>query len=128
MGAFSNFIENKILDHVLRNTTYTPAATVYVALYTSDPTEADVGVEVAGNSYARTAVTFGAAASGSVNNSSDVAFPAATGAWGTITHFGIRDASTLGNMLFYGALTSSKVVANGDTFRFVAGSLVVTVD
>ena len=132
MGAFSNYLENKVLDHTLRNTTYTPASTLYLALYTTDPTEANSGTEVSGGSYARQSLTpstaFGAASGGSVNNASDITFTVATGSWGTVTHFGICDASSGGNLLYYGALTASKTVGNGDTFRFPSGSLVVTLD
>ena len=68
----SNFLENEILDHVLRNSSYTPPSTVYAALFTSNPDEDGSGTEVTGGSYARQAVTFGAASGGSVTNSSAV--------------------------------------------------------
>jgi hypothetical protein len=127
--SVSDFAENKILDHVLRNTTYTPAGTVYVALFTSDPTDtAGGGTEVTGGAYARTAVTFGAAASGAVANSGAVNFPTATADWGTVTHVALMDAASAGNKLWSGALTVSRNVTNGTAFSFAIGDLTVSLD
>lgn len=126
MSAASNYLENKIIDHVLRNTSYTSPTTVYVALYTTDPTDANSGTEVSGGSYARQAITFSSPTDGVTSNSADVTFPTATGSWGTVTHFGILDASTAGNLLIHGALTASKTVASGDVFKFLATNLSVT--
>ena len=64
MAEMSNFLENALINATLRNTTYTSVATIYVALYTSDPTDADTGTEVTGGSYARTSVTFAAPSNG----------------------------------------------------------------
>lgn len=93
VNAKSNYLENKFLDHVLRNTAYTPPAAVYAALYLTDPTEEDKGQEVKGGSYTRKAITFGSASGGQVSNSADVTFPTATADWGNITHMAIKDAS-----------------------------------
>ena len=128
MAEFSDYMENKIIDHMLRNQAYTPPATVYVALYTSDPTDADTGTEVSGGSYARQSFTLTAASGGASSNSADITFPQATADWGTITHVGIRDALTGGNLLMHSALDASKTVNNGDTFKINAGDLDVTVD
>lgn len=125
MSQMSTYLENALLNHVLRNTPLTSPATVYAALYTSDPTGADSGTEVSGGSYARQAITFGAPSGGSCSNSADVTFPVATGSWGTVTHVGIRDASTGGNLLYVGALTVSQAVASGNQFKFPSGQLVV---
>ena len=120
MGSISNYLEDKYLDHVF-NVAYTPAATVYVALATADPTDAGTGAsmsEVANtNGYARTAITFGAAASRRVVQSGAVTFPQATGSWGTITHWAIVDSAThgAGNMLAHGAFTASFAPVNGNT-------------
>ena len=124
-AVISNYLENKIIDHVLRNTAYTtPGAQVWVALYTTDPTEADTGTEVTGGSYARVQVTaWDAPAARATANTNAIAFPQATVAWGTVTHVGIRDASAAGNLLFYGALTASKVVGVGGNFSITAGDL-----
>jgi hypothetical protein len=126
MAEFSNFLENALINAVLRNTTYTSPATVYVSLYTSDPTDAGTGTEVSGGSYARTAVTFGAPSNGVSTNSADVTFPVATASWGTITHMGLHDASTSGNLLFHSPLDTSKTIDSGDIFKFSSGNISVT--
>ena len=104
MAELSNYLENALINVTLRATSYTAPTTVYVALYTSDPTDADTGTECSGTSYARQAVTFGAPSNGATTNSAAVEFPQAGGSWGTITHIGIRDASTAGNLLYHTAL------------------------
>ena len=126
MAEFSNFLENALINAVLRNTTYTSPATVYVSLYTSDPTDADSGTEVSGGSYARTAVTMGAPSNGVSTNSADVTFPTATASWGTVTHIGIHDASTSGNLLFHTPLDTAKTIDSGDIFKITTGNLSVT--
>jgi hypothetical protein len=126
MSEFSNYLENALINAVLRNTTYTSPAVVYVALYTTDPTDADTGTEVSGNAYARQSVSFSAPSNGVTSNSAAVEFPQATGAWGTVAYIGLRDAATNGNLLFHTALDASKTIATGDVFRIAAGSLSVT--
>ena len=126
MAEFSNFLENALINATLRATTYTSPATVYVSLYTSDPTDADTGTEVSGGSYARTAVTMGAPSNGVSTNSADVTFPTATAGWGTVTHIGIHDASTSGNLLFHTPLDTSKTIDTGDIFKITTGNLSVT--
>lgn len=126
MAELSDFLENELIDHILRNLTWTPPATVYVALYTTDPTDADSGTEVTGGAYARQTVAFGAPTDGATDNSSDVTFPTATANWGTVTHVGLRTAVTAGDLLFHSPLTASKVVNNGDTFKINAGDLDVS--
>ena len=126
MAEFSNYLENALINAVLRNTTYTSPATVYVSLYTTDPTDADTGTEVSGGSYARTAVTFGVPSNGVSTNSADVTFPTATAGWGTVTHIGIHDASTSGNLLFHTVLDVSKTIDSGDIFKITTGNLSVT--
>ena len=126
MAEMSNYLENAVIDAVLRNTSYTSPATVYVALYTSDPTDADTGTEVSGGSYARTAVTFGAPSNGVTTNSASVTFPTATASWGTVSYIGLRDASTSGNLLFHTALDEAKTVGTGDIFTISSGNLSVT--
>jgi hypothetical protein len=126
MAEMSNYLENALINVTLRATSYTAPTTVYVALYTNDPTDADTGTEVSGTAYARQSVTFGAPSNGATTNSAAVEFPQAGGAWGTITHIGIRDASTAGNLLYHTALDASKTIATGDVFRIASGSLSVT--
>lgn len=126
MDAKSNYLENALLNHVLRNTALTSPTTVYVALFTVAPTDTGGGTEVSGGSYARQAVTFGAPVSGTVANSGAVTFPTATANWGTIVAIGIFDALTVGNLLYYGNLTTSKVVDNGDQISFANGAITVS--
>ena len=126
MAEFSNFLENAIINAVLRNTSYTSPTTVYVGLFTNDPTDADTGTEVSGGSYARVSVTFGAPSNGVSTNSADVTFPTATSSFGTVTHIGIHDASTGGNLLFYTDLSVSKTIDTGDIFKITTGNLSVT--
>ena len=126
MAEISNYLENALINVTLRATSYTAPTTVYVALYTTDPTDADTGTECSGTAYARQSVTFAAPSNGVTTNSAAVEFPQAGGAWGTITHIGIRDASTAGNLLYHTALDASKTIATGDVFRIASGSLSVT--
>ena len=130
MSALSNYLEGKILDLTLRGQAFTPPATVHVALFSTDPTDAGSGTEISGNAYARAAVStsggFSAPSGGASNNLADITFPAATGTWGTITHVAIFDASSGGNLLYHGALQTPKIVNAGDTLRLPAGDLIVT--
>jgi len=126
MAEMSNFLENALINATLRNTTYTSVATVYVSLWTSDPTDAGSGTEVTGGSYARTAVTFGAPSNGATTNSADVTFPTATASWGTVGWIGINDASTSGNLLYHTALDTAKTIDSGDIFKISTGNLSVT--
>lgn len=126
MAAMSNYLENALLNAVLRNTSYTSPSTVFVALYTDNPGEGGTGTEVSGGSYARVAGTFGAPSDGVSVNSSAIEFAQATGSWGTVSHMALYDAITSGNMLFYGSLTTSKAIESGDIFKFASGQLSVT--
>ena len=126
MAEMSNFLENALINATLRNTTYTSVATVYVSLWTSDPTDAGSGTEVSGGSYARTAVTFGAPSNGASLNSADVTFPTATASWGTVGWIGINDAETSGNLLYHTALDTAKAIDSGDIFKISTGNLSVT--
>jgi hypothetical protein len=126
MSEMSNYLENALINGTLRATSYTAPTTIYVALYTSDPTDADAGTEVTGGSYARTAVTFAAPSNGVSTNSADVTFPTCTAGWGTVTHIGLRDASTAGNLLYHTPLDTSKTIDSGDIFKISTGNLSVT--
>ena len=126
MSAKSNYLENKILDYILRDTADWAPSAVYLALHTANPDEDGSGTAVSGNGYSRQAVTFAAASSGSSASNSVEEFTASGGAFGTVTHFGIWDASSSGNLLYYGALTASKVIADGDTLRFASGAITIT--
>lgn len=136
MAAKSNYLESALLNHVLRNTAYTSPTTVYVGLLTAVPTDDSVaGTEVSGNAYARQAATFSApAASGGTGsprrcqNFETITFPVATPAgWGTITGFGIYDASSAGNLLYWADITD-KTINAGDTAQFAANSISVQED
>lgn len=126
MSEFSNYLENAIINATLRNTAYTSPSAVYVALFTSDPTDAGSGTEVSGNAYARKQATFSSPSNGVTSNSADITFDQATGNWGTVSHLGIFDASSSGNLLYHTALTSSKTIETGDIFKIATSSLVVT--
>jgi hypothetical protein len=126
MAEMSNFLENALINATLRATTYTSVATVYVSLWTSDPTDAGSGTEVSGGSYARTAVTFGAPSNGVTTNSADVTFPTATASWGTVGWIGINDAATSGNLLYHSPLDTAKTIDSGDIFKISTGNLSVT--
>jgi hypothetical protein len=128
MAEFSNYLENKVLDHVLRNVSYSSPTTVYVGLFTSDPTDAGSGTECTGSAYARQTLSVTTASGGIVTSSADVTFPQATGAWGTITHLGLLDALTSGNLLMHTPLTTSKSIDNGDILKISSGNLTVTLD
>jgi hypothetical protein len=128
MAAISDFLENALINATLRNTTYTSPTDVYVGLFTTDPTDDGSGTEVSGGSYARTVATFAAPSDGSSSTNADVQFPQATGVWGTVTHFGIFDASTAGNLLYHGVLTASKTIETGDVFKIASGNLTVTLE
>ncbi len=122
----SNYLENALINATLRATTFTSPTTVYVGLYTSDPTDANSGTEVSGGSYARKSATFGAPSNGVSTTSADITFDQATGSWGTVTHIGILDALTSGNLLYHTALDVSKTIDTGDIFKIASGNLTVT--
>ena len=126
MAAISDFLENELIDHVLRNAAYTSPVTVYLALFTDDPTDADTGTEVSGGSYARQSVAFDAPTNGTTQNSATITFPTATADWGLITHAGIYDAVSVGNLLFHAKLALSQQVLNTETFSEATGQLVVS--
>jgi hypothetical protein len=128
MAELSNFLENKLLDHVLRNTSYTSPTTVYVGLFTSDPTDAGTGTEVSGGSYARQILSVTTATGGIVTSSADVTFPQATGSWGTISHIGVLDALSSGNLLMHTPLTTSRAIESGDILKISTGNLTASLD
>ena len=118
MAEMSNYLENELYDHVCRGASFTAPTNIYVSLHTADPTESGSGTEVSGGSYARTAVTMGAPTNGSGTNSADVQFPQATADWGTVTHIGIWDATTV-QVICYSThhLDASKNITTGDVFK-----------
>jgi len=136
MSAASDYLEDKLLDHTLGNTAYAQP-TVYVGLFTAVTglETNSPSAEVSGNGYTRKAASFGASSGGSSFGASSggscstdatITFDAATGNWGTITHVAVTDAASSGNVLFYGAVTSSKTIETGDTFQISSGNLTIT--
>jgi hypothetical protein len=123
--SFSNEFETRVLQWALTTGSPTRPTAWYIGLFTDDPTDAGTGTEVSGNAYARTAVTF-TVSGDTASNSGAVEFPEATGSWGTITHMGIYDAATSGNLIAHAALTASKAIASGDILRFPIGDIDVT--
>jgi hypothetical protein len=132
MGALSNYLEEAVLNHVFRNIALGSPATTYLALYTTDPGEADAGVEVSGGAYARQAVTFGAPSQvggkATIKNSVEIVFPVATADWGLIVFVGVRDTLTVGNLLYYGPMTVQKTINNTDQLKFAVDALVLDLD
>jgi hypothetical protein len=128
MAELSNYLENKLLDHVLRNVSYTSPTTVYVGLYTSDPGDGNTGTEVSGGSYARQILSVTTASGGIVTSSADVTFPQATGSWGTVSHIGLLDSLTSGNLLMHTPLTTSRAIESGDILKISTGNLTAALD
>jgi hypothetical protein len=133
MAGKSDYLENALLDHVYGGGDYTRPATVYLALFTAAPSDSGGGTEVSGNNYARKSVTnnstnFPAASGGSKTLHVKTTFAVPSGSWGTVTHFGIFDASSAGNLLGWAALTASKTISSGDDVYFDVDQLVLTED
>jgi hypothetical protein len=135
MTAASNYLENKVLDHVLRNTAYTQPSGLWLALFNNTSGNAATNLEAgtltdetstSGTAYVRKTVAFSASSSGTAATSATVTFDAATADWGTITHVAVMDASTSGNVLFWGAVTTSKTIQTGDTFQVTGGNLTIS--
>jgi hypothetical protein len=125
--SFTNHLETEILDHVFGGNAYTAPGTLYLGLYTSAPSDTGGGTELSGSGYARQAMAMSVSGN-TASNSAVEEFATATGSWGTVTHVGVFDASTSGNLLAYGALSASKAIATGDVFRIPAGDLDITLD
>ena len=131
MGAFSNYMEEKIVEHFLRNNAITPPATVYVALFESDPGEATAGTETSFTGYARQASSWTALdANGQTKNSAALTFPANGNASAsvTITHIALYDAASAGNKLMYAQLSAPKTLSPGDVLSFAANAIVFGLD
>lgn len=132
MSQMSDYLEDAIRNWFKGTAFPSAPANTYVALFTAAPSDSGGGTEVSGNAYARQAIassgwTSGAAGTGQIQNTSAVTFPAATpSGWGTVTHFGLFDASSAGNLLMHGALGASKTVAANDVVQFAAGAISLT--
>jgi hypothetical protein len=131
MGALSNYLEEKIVEHFLRNSAVASPATVYLALFTSDPTETGSGTEASYVNYARQPAAWTALdGNGQTKNTTTVTFPANGNASASVvvTHAALFDAATGGNMLLHGALASSKTLQVGDVLSFAPNALTLTLD
>ena len=126
MSALSDYAENELLDHLLGTGAFTMPTAVYVGLSTGSFNDDNSGTELSGNNYTRKAITFGGASSGTASNNAAVEFNAATGSWGTVSHFGLFDAASSGNLLIHGALTASKVIATGDILKIAVSDMSIT--
>tara|TARA_R100001510_G_C7589290_1_gene159554 strand:- start:456 stop:842 length:387 start_codon:yes stop_codon:yes gene_type:complete len=126
MSALSDYAENKILDHLLGTSAYTFPSQAYLGLSTASLADDNSGTELTGNNYSRVAINFDAASGGTTDNSAAVEFAAATGSWGSVSHFGIFDASSSGNLLVHGAFSAAKTIGSGDILKVAAGDLDVT--
>jgi hypothetical protein len=129
MAALSDYAEKLLLDWMMTTGSATRPTAWYVGLFTAAPSDSGGGTEVSGSGYARQSAAFDAASSpgGTTSNSADISFTASGGNWGTITHIGIFDASTSGNLLWHGSMTASKVVNDGDTLQFSTGNIDLTI-
>ena len=126
--SFTNFLETEILDHVFAGAAYSAPGTHYLALFTAiSDGEAGSVTELSGSAYARQSVAFTTSGNTTSNNAA-VEFPTASGSWGTVTHVGVYDASTSGNLMAYATLSSSKAIATGDVFRVPSGDLDITLN
>jgi hypothetical protein len=139
MANFSDYMENLIINHFLRNTSYTPVATLHIALFTGtagaalEANNPTTEVSTSGTAYARKAVAFTAPSGGATENSAEIAWDAATASWGTVTHLAIVDHATNTNwgtnvnVLMWGELTDPKTVEASDIFKILSGDLDITV-
>ena len=140
----SDYLENKIIDQIFRAQAFTFPSPLHVGLLTAAPSDTGGGTEVSGNNYSRVSVTnslvnwagtqsagsttASTGTSGTTSNNGAINFPTPSGTWGLVTHFGIYDAASAGNLLFYGALTTSKTINTNDVVSFAAAALTVQID
>jgi len=129
-GGISTFLANAVLDHIFKNTSYDTTADIYVSLSLANPGDDASGMnEPSGGNYSRVLHnSYDVAAAGATQNDGAITFPQASSAWGTVTHFAMWDASSSGNMLFYGALDASRAIGQNDTPSFADGALDITMD
>ena len=128
MSALSDYAENKVLDVLGANATFTAPSNVYLGLSTGSLGDDNSGTELSGNNYSRVSVSFGAAASGTMSNDAAIEFAAATGSWGSVSHWALFDASSSGNMLVSGSFSAAKTISSGDVLKVATGDLDITAD
>lgn len=127
-GSKTNAYSDTVLN-VLRGVNVTAPGTIYIALFTSAPGESGSGTEVTGGSYARKSITFGLPTAGAprqVASSAQVDFAVATATWGTIVGWALFDALTVGTMMYYGDVGTTKLIETNDMYRFLTGAVIVT--
>lgn len=127
--SFSDTFETRVLTWVFTSDSATRPTAWYMALFTSNPADDASGTEVStsGTAYARQSATF-TVSGDTASNSAAIEFPTATASFGTVSHVGVFDASTGGNLIAYAALSSSKAIDTGDVFRIPSGDFDVTLD
>ena len=126
MAALSDHAEDLLLDWMMTSGSATRPTAWYLALFTAAPSDSGGGTEVSTGGYSRQTIAFSAASGGTTSNSADVSFTATGANYGTVTHIGIFDASSGGNLLWHGAMTASKTVEDGDTITFASGNVDLT--
>jgi hypothetical protein len=126
MSQFSDYLENALINATLRGVNFTAPTAVYLALFTLNPGDTGAGTEVSGGGYARRPITFTAPSNGVTSNSAEVLFNAATANWGTITHIGIYDATTGGNLLYYSPISNAKTINADDQLKVSTGDIIVS--
>lgn len=128
--SFSNYLEDKLLRHVFAGTAYTAPSTLHVALFTAAPSDTGGGTEVSGGGYARQTATFSVSGTSPTvaTNTANIDYPTATADYGVVTHIGVFDAATSGNLLAYAAATTSKSISTGDVLRIPSGDLDIQLD
>src|SRR3990167_449207 len=129
MSALSDYLENKVMDHFTGKTTFN-SPSIYTALFSTSPTDAASGLEVSGGGYTRIlSASWDTSASGATENSSAITFPQATASYNVVA-VALMDGSTVGcatNILWYGSLTTSRLVNQNGTFEIAASSLDLTI-
>lgn len=144
MSAMSDYLENKLIDQIFRGQAYTFPTTLYIGLFSANPSDVGGGTELTGNAYARVGVsgslanwagtqssgstTASSGTGGTTSNNGVITFPTPTANWGAVTGMGIFDAASGGNLLFWGSLTNAKTINIGDAVTFPAGSLAIQMD
>jgi hypothetical protein len=128
MAALSDYLEKLLLDWAMTGGAATRPTAWHLALYSAAPSDAGGGTELTGNGYAREAIAFAAATSGAgtTSNTAEITFEADGGAWSEVTHVGIFDASTSGNLLWHGSITAPRTLADGDKLVFAVGDVELT--
>lgn len=126
MTALSNYLETLLLTWAMTANAATRPTAWYVALFTAAPSDTGGGTELSTGGYARQSATW-TVSNNQASNSAIIDF-VSSGDWANITHVGIFDAATAGNLLWHGALTTARDPASGDTVRFAAGALIVSLD